>query len=265
MHLWGTAETEADMARVRSRRESSQRWLHHRHTTKRVLSVLPLCLALTAGMTTPAHAEGPASGGLAVSGTVHLPTFPCPLPAPGAQPCVGSFTSTSSGAATATISGTVDGRHENIPWTLALNAPIRSSFTYVDSLPPEPDCVEGLAAGTATFTTPLNNQGFGSYHNAPVPAAIVGASGSFEYQWRRMATGLAFHIENLRLTVIVFGVGSVDVIEDADNNGQGDGHGEGAGTLIPNMSTQTVPDCVQGQTKAINATVTAALRVTTAP
>lgn len=205
---------------------------------------LGLCASLVA-VTAPAHAAGVGVGELAVSGEATLAEFPCPIPGPGELPCEGSF----EGVAAGTIAGrNIVGPNAH-PWTLLLDAPMTMSFSYVDSLPPEPDCVEGLAIGSASINAGGANQAFGSYHNGVVPLAVLGASGSFDFQWRRMGTVVLFSVSNFDLTLNVNALGPVTVIEN--------GTGESAAAFVPtSASAQTIPDCVNGTQGELTAAIT---------
>lgn len=209
----------------------------------------------------PARASTPGGGVLALSGTGVFPTFPCPLPEPNQPACVGNMTKTS------VLSGTFAGNANGVPWTAVVTVPLVTFsntpsmvFAYVDSLPPEPRCVEGLAAGTTSFNeaADVNGRAFGSYNDSAVPLAVVGVVGSFDFQWRRMGGALAFHVENFDMTLKVYSRGTILSVPALAN-----AQGEGVAAFVPNVSMGQVPDCLPGpETDDLTATITGEIHVT---
>lgn len=214
-------------------------------TRMRSLGSIAACLALfvgVAGMPQPVQAAG--GGDITISGTARLAGgFPCPMPNPGGQAC----TATLEGV---TILGSLAGRDASgNAWTLVLNAhSVDSQFTYIDDVTPDPPCVEGFGAGYLNFTAVPGPQAeaFGSYHNGAIPQAVVGASGSMLFNWRRVGPVMAFTIRDVVVNLDVNIVGPVQVINTETTSQRSNG----AGTFVPNVAADKIPDCVNGDSNA---------------
>lgn len=210
------------------------------------------CLALlisVVGPTMPTQATGPGAGSLAVSGTVSLPQFPCPMPPAGGTPCTATLT---SGSVVGAMAGKDAG---DIPWAVELNLTnVTSTFSYIDDLAPDPPCTEGLGAGSVSFETNGSNQAAGVYGNAlPVPDVVNAARGSFSFLWRRVGPVMLFSVRDVRLELFAVGQQQWKVVIDTTGTAQ---RSDGGGLFVPNVSPMNVPDCLTPTPKPFTATVT---------
>jgi hypothetical protein len=205
----------------------------------------------------PAGASQAAGGGLAFAGQAQLPTFPCAPPTPGSLNCQGTFTGN--------IVGSLSGMDGNIPWTIAIAAPVPASspisYYYADGIEPGVRCMEGTAAaqGTINATQELSQvQGvYGSVGIGTLPRSVIAANVTFRFSWYRVGTTANLKFDILRVVLSVFATPTtstqVTVINaDATDSATG-GVGYGAAVFSPaaNTNFKALADACDGATGPI--------------
>lgn len=167
----------------------------------------------------PSHAALATGGALAFQGQARLPIFPCETNSVGTLPCSGTFTGT--------IAGNLSGVYNNVPWAIAVAAPITAtnpiSFNYADGIQPGIRCVEGVAAAQGTVTADQTqsqvNGVYGSVGTNPLtlPRSVVYAEVTFRFNWYRVGTTANLRFDLLRVRLKVFGSDTLITVVDASN------------------------------------------------
>lgn len=206
-----------------------------RSTAKRVLPALAVLanVAVMALPATPAQAQDAAVGALAFSGNASLPVFPCEPPEAGSLPCQGTW----QGKFTGGFSGShVNEAGMRIPWAVELDAPGSAQFAYADTVEAGVGCAESVAQGRLTLSGGLN-QAFGAYNNSSfVPAPIVGARITVDFDWTRQGAAGALLATDLRIDLNVYSVGWVNVVDESRSIAVTDA----VASFVPEES----PDCL---------------------
>lgn len=176
---------------------------------RRLVSCLVVVAALVGSVAAPASATDAAAGDVALSGTVTLPTYPCPPPPPfGSGPCTGSFAADWAGH----LAGTAGAAVYDLTWATSSGSAMTGSVTYSALNCDELGARFGLGLGTASATVGANDV-HGTWQVVGGPAHdVIGVSASFSYDWGTVATASITVLDPFTLTVDVDGLGSQTVV-----------------------------------------------------
>jgi hypothetical protein len=197
-------------------------------------AVLALVAPLVVLSAPHAHAASATTGDAVFSGTASLSTFPCQQPPPfGNGPCSGSFHGSWSG----TLSGVAGTSPFQVAWSTSSPFSVQASFSYY-----ELQCLDGtetalgVAQGSGTASAgPGEVQGKLQNVGDTFPRDVTRVDVTYAFTWTRVGNAAAMSFTPLTVVLAVSGIGSVTVVNSAQN---------GAAVFAPLQSTGTgVPTC----------------------
>lgn len=167
------------------------------------------------------------------AGEAWLPTFPCPPPLPGEQPCTGSFTGE--------IIGTFAGDDGPGLWNVSMIGPVESTFNYADLIQPGAPCLEGVATGVGSVELGQNGVVGVWTNHAGIPELVRGAKLVFNFSWLRVGVTAVLTLTELSLTIKTTGGGGwIEVIEPDSSTAPA------VAAFVPDLTEEHLDACERG-------------------